>query len=230
MKTVTALFDCDGTIYSGQYGREMMKYCLENGRGMLARLYYASLIPGFFLRKVKIINAETFHRPVISRLAWMTKGMTIDEFQKASEQVLNERLIPTERTEVISRLRDHQSKGHAVLLVSGMPIPSLELLGAHYKVTGVVGTKLEEKNGRYTGQIIPPAMTGHAKDKYSGGFFSINNIEVDWDSSYAYADSITDSGLFNMVGNPKVVWPDKKLLELAQSKNWEIIGKPRGET
>jgi len=227
LKTIAALFDCDGTIYSAQYGREMMNYCSDNGRGMLARLYYASLFPGFVLRKIKLISDETFHRPVISRLAWLAKGMTIDEFQKASEHVLNDHLIPEERPEVVSKLREHQAKGHAILLVSGMPIPSLEMLGAHYKVTGVVGTKLEVKDGHYTGRSLPPPMTGHAKDKYSREFFSDNNIDVDWEASYAYADSFTDLGLFGLVGNPKVVCPDKKLLGLAQSKNWEIIGKPK---
>ena len=229
MKIKAALFDCDGTIYSAQYGREMMNYSSKNGRGGIARLYYMSLLPGFFLRRLQLINDETFHRPVISRLAWMVRGLTIKEFQQVSELILNKHLIPEERPEVISRLREHQSKGHAILLVSGMPIPSLEMLGAHYKVTGVVGTKLEVKDGRYTGRIITPPMTGHAKGQYSQEFFTSNNIEIDWKASYAYADSITDTGLFDMVGNPKAVCPDEKLLELAQSKNWEIIGKPRDE-
>jgi phosphoserine phosphatase len=52
-------------------------------------------------------------------------------------------------------------------------------------------------------------------------------MDVDWESSYAYADSITDAGLFNMVGHPVAVCPDDKLHELALLKNWEVIGKPK---
>jgi phosphoserine phosphatase len=70
-------------------------------------------------------------------------------------------------------------------------------------------------------------MTGHAKDHYSREFFTSNNMDVDWESSYAYADSITDAGLFNMVGHPVAVCPDDKLHELALLKNWEVIGKPK---
>lgn len=153
--------------------------------------------------------------------------MTEKEFVYASEWIVNEHALPTERSEVIARLRDHQSNGHMILLVSGWLTPSLKLLGTHYKVDGVVGTKLEMKDGHYTGRIIPPVITGADKDRYVRDFLSNNDLEIDWSSSYAYADSITDTGLFNLVGHPVAVYPDEKLSLLAQSKNWEIIGTPR---
>ncbi len=104
-----------------------------------------------------------------------------------------------------------------------MPTSSLDLLKAHYKVDGIVGTKLEMADGHYTGCIIPPVITGRDKDIYSRDFFSSKKMDIDWEASYAYADLITDTGLFGLVGHPVVVNPDEKLLELATSKNWDII-------
>jgi HAD superfamily hydrolase (TIGR01490 family) len=223
LKNVAALFDCDGTLFAAQYGRGLMKYSSDNGRRGIARAYYASLVLPYFLNKYHLLGDESFNRSVTSRLAWMVKGLTEQEFINTSEWILNEHILPTERSEVIARLRDHQSNEHVILLVSGWLTPSLELLGAHYKVDGVVGTKLEMNDRRYTGRIIPPVITGQDKDRCSREFFSSNKIEVDWQASYAYADSITDTGLFDMVGHPVAVSPDEKLLELARSKNWEII-------
>ena len=223
MKSIVALFDCDGTLYSAQYGRGLMKYSSENGRKGSARAYYASLILPYFLHKYHLIVDEAYHRPVISRLAWMVKEMTEVEFRKASEWIFYKYILPSERNEVIARLRSHQLNGHVILLVSGMLTPSLELLGAHYKVDGVVGTKLEMKDGRYTGRIVPPVITGKDKDVHSREFFSSKNMDIDWEASYAYADSITDTSLFDMVGNPVAVNPGEKLFELARSKYWEII-------
>ena len=223
MDTIVALFDCDGTLFAAQYGRGLMKYSSENGRKGSARSYYASLIFPYILHKYHLLGDESYSRSVTSRLAWMVKGLTEKEFNSTSEWILKEHILPTERSEVVSRLRDHQSNGHVILLVSGWLTPSLELLGAHYKVDGVVGTKLEMNDGRYTGRIIPPVITGQDKDRCSRKFFSSNKIEVDWQASYAYADSITDTGLFDMVGHPVAVSPDEKLLVLARSKNWEII-------
>jgi HAD superfamily hydrolase (TIGR01490 family) len=139
--------------------------------------------------------------------------------------MFKEYLLPTERKEVIARLREHQAKGHAVLLVSAQLTPSLKLLGDLYSVDGVVGTEVELQNGRYTGRIVPPVITGADKDRYAREFFSARNIDIDWEASYAYADSITDTGLLNMVGHPVAVHPDAKLFDLAQSRNWEMIGE-----
>jgi len=227
LKTIAALFDCDGTLFSAQYGRGLMKYSSNQGRKGIARAYYASLVLPYFLNKYGLVSAETFNRSVTSRLAWMAKGLTEQEFNNTSEWIVKEHALPTEHGEVIARLRDHQSSGHLILLVSGWLKPSLNLLGAHYKVDGVVGTKLEVKDGRYTGRIIPPVITGADKDYYARKFFSDNKLDIDWESSFAYADSITDTNLFNMVGNPVAVSPDEKLHKLALSKNWEIIGRPK---
>jgi HAD superfamily hydrolase (TIGR01490 family) len=227
MKTIAALFDCDGTLYSAQYGRGLMKYASERGKKWAVRGYYGSLMPLFFLRKYKLIAEEQFHRPLTSRMAWMIKGMSEQEFRDLSECMFREYHLPTERTDVVARLRDHMSRGHAVLLVSAQLYPSLEILGDHYKAEGVVGTKVELKNGRYTGRILPPVITGAEKDRYARQFFSSKQLEVDWKASYAYADSITDSGLLGMVGHPVAVYPDAKLHTLAQSRMWEMIGKPK---
>ena len=230
MKTVAALFDCDGTLYSAQYGRGLMKYAADRGHKTAVRLYYASLLPLIALRKFKLISDEQFHRPLTSRMAWMVKGMSEHDFRDLSECMFREYILPRERTEVVARLRDHQSKGHAVLLVSAQLLPSLEILGDHYKADGVVGTKLELRDDRYTGKIIPPVITGEDKDRYSRLFFSARKLEVDWDSSYAYADSITDTSLLNIVGHPVAVHPDEKLLALAKSRNWETIGEMKSRS
>jgi HAD superfamily hydrolase (TIGR01490 family) len=204
-----------------------MKYASERGKKWAVRGYYGSLLPLFLLRKYKLIAEEQFHRPLTSRMAWMLKGMSEQEFHKLSECMFREYLLPTERTEVVVRLRDHQAKGHAVLLVSGQLSPSLEILAKHYNVDGFVGTNVELKNGRFTRRILPPVITGAAKDVYARQYFSSNGIDVDWDASYAYADSITDTGLLGMVGYPVAVYPDAKLFALAQSRNWEIVGEPK---
>ena len=225
MKTIAALFDCDGTLYSAQYGRGLMKYASERGKKNAVRMYYASLVPLFALRKFKLISDEGFQRPLTSRMSWMIKGMSEDEFRDLSTCLFKEYLLPTQRTEVVARLRDHQANGHVVLLVSAQLTPSLEILGDLYQANGVVGTKVELKNGRYTGRFVPPVITGMEKDRYARQYFSSQNLDVDWEASYAYADSITDSGLLNMAGHPVAVHPDAKLYALAQSRNWEMIGE-----
>jgi HAD superfamily hydrolase (TIGR01490 family) len=227
LKKIAALFDCDGTLYSAQYARGLIKYASEHGKNGPVRAYYgANLIP-YLMRKIKVIAEETYHRLLISRLAWMVQGMTEQELRQASEWINKEYLLPTEYSETVARLREHQSQGHLILLVSAQLYPSLETLGASYKVHGLVGTRIELKNGRYTGRILPPVIIGDDKDRYAREYFSTRSIEIDWEASYAYADAITDTGLFGMVGHPVAVNPDPKLFALAQKGNWEMIAIAR---
>jgi len=97
LKTVAALFDCDGTLFTAQYGRGLMKYSSDNGRKGSARAYYASLVLPYFLNKYRLLSDETFSRSVTSRLAWMVKGLTEQEFISTSEWIIKEHILPTER-------------------------------------------------------------------------------------------------------------------------------------
>ena len=225
MKRIAALFDCDGTLYAAQYGRGLMNYAAENGHKRAARTYYASMLLPFALRKFNLISDERFHRPLTSRMAWMVKGMNRQDFRHLSESLFRDYLLPTERKDAVARLQEHQSQGHIILLVSAMLHPSLEIIASHYGADGFIGTKIESKNDRFTGRIIPPVITGAEKDRHAREYFSANDLEIDWQASHAYADSITDTGLLGMVGHPVAVHPDAKLYTLAQSRNWEIMGE-----
>jgi len=227
MKKVAAFFDCDGTLYSAQYGRGLIKYAQENGRKNTARMYYAANLMPYLLYKMKLTSHETYNRPITSRLAWLVKDYTLEEFDRVADWITMNWLIPTERAKVIQRLHSHQTQGHLIMFVSGQFLPSLVKLGKNYNVDHLVGTQMEVKNDRYTGRIIPPVITGDDKIDFTREYLSSRGLDIDWDASYAYADSFSDVGLLNMVGHPAAVSPDAKLLELAQKKNWEIIGEPK---
>jgi len=226
-KTIAALFDCDGTLYGAQYGRALMDYARAHGRGGAARAYYAANLLPWLLRKARLISEDTYHRPIISRLAWLIKGMNEEALKAVFDWVFHERILPTEQAEVVAQLRDHQASGHVIVLVSAMFVPSLDQMGKHYGAAGVVGTQIEMRDGRCTGRTIPPVNTGADKDRHARTFFDTRGIDVDWGASYAYADSITDTGLLGMVGHPIAVHPDPRLHALAKQKTWEILGEAR---
>jgi HAD superfamily hydrolase (TIGR01490 family) len=227
MKSIAALFDCDGTLYSAQFGRGMMKYTSEHGRKRTVQTYYASILIPYLLRKLKLIHEEKLLRPVIARLAWFLQGLSEEEGKTVFDWVTHEYLLPTQRQDILARLHQHQAQGHAVVLVSGAFQPALAQLAQAFGATGFVGTKIEIQNGQYTGRIIPPVITGSDKEHYVREFFSSRNMDIDWGASYAYADSITDISLLKMVGHPVAVYPDTKLHSHAQAQNWEMIGTPK---
>jgi phosphoserine phosphatase len=87
----------------------------------------------------------------------------------------------------------------------------------------VIGTKFEVENGRYTGRVTVPAIIGVEKERQVRRFFKDRQVEIDWAASYAYADSISDRDLLEMVGHPTVTFPGDELRTLATEQGWKII-------
>ena len=224
MKTIAALFDCDGTLYSAQFGRGLLKHASEHQRKGSVRIYYAFVLIPYLLGKFGLTTDEKYLRPLIANLARLIQGMSEQQAEDVFEWVVHEYLLPTQRQDIVARLYEHGLQGHKVVLVSGVFMPVLKHLAQAFHAAGFVGTQIEVQNGQYTGHIIPPLITGKDKKRYTQEFFSSRSMDIDWAASYAYADSITDQSLFALVGHPVAVYPDAKLQRLAQTKGWEILG------
>ena len=103
-------------------------------------------------------------------------------------------------------------------------MPVLERLAQNFGAAGFVGTQIEVRKSLYTGQIIPPVITGNDKNRCTQEYFSSRSMDVDWDASYAYADWHTDLPLMGLVGHPVAVYPDEALLAHARQRGWPVIG------
>ena len=76
-----------------------------------------------------------------------------------------------------------------------------------------------------SGKISPRVCAGVEKDRLTREFLQARGIAVDLSASYAYADSISDLPLFEMVGHPVAVYPDAALAAHAREKHWAILPK-----
>jgi HAD superfamily hydrolase (TIGR01490 family) len=224
---IAALFDIEGTLYTAQMGRGLLKYARAHGHRPAVYRYYATVLPFYGLRKLKLIGDERLRRRAIGGLGGVVKSWTLDEADAAFDWIIQDYLLPAVRPDVMERLEQHRARGDAVVLVSGMPTPCLERLGARLGVAGVVGSELEVRDGRYTGRPVLPVMVGADKGAATQAFFAGRKSAVDWASSYAYGDSIHDRSLFELVGHAVAVYPDPELDALAREHKWETIGRSR---
>ena len=160
---VIALFDADGTLYTGQFGRGLMKYSSEHNRRYFARRYYAGIIPTYLLYKIKLTSRENMQHALLVKLSGMLQGLDHAKANAALSWLLHDYLLPTQREDVFERLREHQAKGHKVVIVSGMFMECAEIFREHLGIEAAIGTQPEFKDGRYTGETIPPLVSGKAK-------------------------------------------------------------------
>ncbi len=224
MKSIAALFDVDGTLFTGHVWRGMLDYFeVHTGKWAVRRFWYAHL-PPYFLRKLKLINEEQFRGPWGAHLAWLVKGWDRSQLQGLYDYIAHEHTPRHRREDTIKLLQDHRAQGHVTMLVStGFTDMTAEIgktIGAEY----AVGCDLEMKDGRATGRIIPPVVIGKQKGMAARAKLAALGYDVDYASSFAYADSLTDLGLFDIVGQPRPVYPAADLAEYARTQGWPVFG------
>jgi HAD superfamily hydrolase (TIGR01490 family) len=127
------------------------------------------------------------------------------------------------RSDIVDILHQHKQSEHIVVIVSATFSEFLEVVGQKLGVSNVIGTKLEVINGKYTGKVIKPLCFGENKAKLLKEFINQNGLKIDISSSFAYADSIFDAPLLELVGNPVATYPDEDLRRLAEHSGWRIL-------
>jgi len=223
---IAALFDFDGTLYTGHIWQDLVRHLRatrRHRRWVVA--YVARNMTPLPLYKLGLMSQETFYRAWGETMSWLIRGWTIAEAQVLFEQLTSEQIMLNLRTDVLALLRQHQEQGHLVALVSGTVAPWLEIAARQLDVAHAIGTPLVERDGCYTGRIVRPLCQGHGKPERVMSYAVENGFEIDWLRSYAYADSGTDLPLLHQVGHPVAVHPDQVLRDQAQAEGWEIMGE-----
>jgi HAD superfamily hydrolase (TIGR01490 family) len=131
----------------------------------------------------------------------------------------------------VERVAWHAGEEHAIVFVSGTLEPlareaarSLEAQLAARRMAvriPVRATRLEEKDGRWTGRILGGAMAGEAKARAVRGIAA--EIKLDLTQCFAYGDSADDRFLLAAVGRPSAVNPSKELAGIARTRGWPIL-------
>jgi HAD superfamily phosphoserine phosphatase-like hydrolase len=191
------------------------------------RFWYAHL-PPYFLRKLKLINEEQFRGPWGAHLAWLVKGWDERQLRGLYEFIAHEYTPQHRREDTIKMLQDHRTQGHVTMLVSTGFTEMVAEIGKTIGAEYAVGCDLEMKDGRATGRIMPPVVIGKQKGIAAKAKLGALGYNVDYASSFAYADSLTDLGLFEIVGNPRPVCPAADLAEYARQQGWPVYGAPGG--
>lgn len=220
---IAAIFDLDGTLYTGHIGRGFAQHHLTHRTKRLnLYLYLATHYPLWGLQKAGLLSDATCRAIWTRNMGWLVRGWTIEEADSAFAWIAEHYVMPKVRSGIQTRLKEHQSSGHRVILLSGTPSPLLEAIARTFGVKETVGTPLRTRNSRYTGASEPPVCQGTEKVSLLERYLE-KSEPINWSESWAYADSYTDLPLLERVGHPIAVHPDPQLLLVARGKGWEVI-------
>ncbi len=212
-----AFFDLDRTLMAGSSGIFFARAAYETGmisRARLARDAYENL--RFRLRGSTDDRADQVRR----RVGQMLAGVAVRDLQRMSPRVLAG-VLPRLYPQMLDRAYRHQDAGRPVYIVTAASQEMADLMAHVLVFDGGVGSRLEVRDGRYTGRADGPF------NYREGKVLSLRELavreEIDLGASYAYSDSESDLPMLRAVGHPVVVNPDSDLRRIAVKEGWEIV-------
>jgi HAD superfamily phosphoserine phosphatase-like hydrolase len=107
------------------------------------------------------------------------------------------------------------------VLISASMQEIAERVASRLGLDYTIATKLEIRNGLYTGNIKYGPV--YAEDKAFAAKRFIQNKGLSLKGSFAYSDSVSDLPLMFLVDNPVAVCPDKALKRVSKKMNWVIL-------
>ena len=246
---VAAFFDLDGTLVPLPSLEQRLFRMLRYRREIRIKNYFlwlkeaVRLAPrGFsailqankmYLRGVEIFDERDERDGKVS--SWRKDGNQA----KGQASVLRSRKaqrhprlpVPTFFAQAIDTVAWHVKQGHEIVVISGTLEPlarraalalETELAARGIKVMiRVIATRLEEKDGRWTGRVLGEAMFGKAKARTAQRLATELRLELR--RCYAYGDSLNDRCLMEVAGRPAAVNPSNDLASIARTRGWAIL-------
>jgi len=141
------------------------------------------------------------------------------------------RPVPLFFEDGVERVAWHAKQGHAIVIVSGTLEPLanttarfLEMELAAREIAAkirVSATRLEERDGKWTGQILGEAMFGEAKARAI--IKLAEEMDLDLSKSWAYGDSAQDRWMLASVGHPLMLNRTAQLARIAWKQDWPVL-------
>lgn len=149
------------------------------------------------------------------------RGQSEDDVAAFAERWYQEVIRPYLVPMLCDRLREHQCHGDVVALLSSTTAYLAEPIARDLGVEHILVTRLEIEDGRFTGRAVSPICYGEGKVHWAKSFAAQQGLPLE--DSYFYTDSVTDLPVLEVVGNPRVVAPDRLLRRQARRRGWPII-------
>jgi fatty acyl-CoA reductase len=213
---VLAVFDVDGTLVETNVVEyflwmRLRAQPLEDWPAFMARMLRQAPRWLYLERRSRAEFQRSFYREYDGLDPEVMKRLG----QEALDAVTLRRIYP----EGMRRIREHKRAGHRVLLLTGALDVVVEPLAQLLEVE-VDCAHLLVKDGRLTGDLQSPPPAGEARGALLKEYAERNGVVLS--ESFAYADSLSDLPMLELVGTPVVVNPDARLSLMAGQRGWRI--------
>lgn len=214
-RRAAAFFDVDGTLLTVQSGSLYLGYLRRNGLMDLSdqlRIYWSFLTYRLGMLNLRRL-AEVSSRWLSGRLEDEVAAHCRDWYESEVSNYFCE--------SILSKVEEHRRQGHVVALLTGGTRYLNDWIAADLGIEHVIASRLEVKDGRFTGNPIGPLCYGRGKVTHAETFAVEQGVDLE--ASWFYSDSIADLPMLERVGTPVAVNPDPRLRVEAFRRGWSVI-------
>ncbi len=213
---VLAVFDVDGTLVETNVVEyflwmRLRAQPLEDWPAFMAEMLREAPRWLYLERRSRAEFQRSFYRQY--------DGLDYEVMRRLGREALNAVTLRRVYPEGMRRIREHKRAGHHVLLLTGALDVVVEPLAELLEVE-VDCAHLLEKDGRMTGDLQSPPPAGEARATLLEEYASRHGLVLS--ESFAYADSLSDLGMLELVSTPVVVNPDARLSQVAGQRGWRV--------
>lgn len=217
MSGAAAFFDVDGTLVAGNIVRYYVNLRTQGFHPVVRQLWTA----GFALRVPYYLVLDARSRRRFQHAFYANyRGFGVDDLRQRARVHFEDYLERHLLRGAVARVREHQDRGDAVVLVTGSLRPVVEPVAVRLKATALIAAEMEASDGRYTGRLQGEPVAHAQKAAVVAGWIRAHGLDPG--ACSAYADSRDDLPMLEAVGHAAVVNPRGKLARVARKRGWEI--------
>jgi HAD superfamily hydrolase (TIGR01490 family) len=215
--TAAAFFDLDRTLMAGSSGFHWVRAAYR--AGLVSRRQLTSdAWTNVKFRLRGSTDEET--EQVRDRLAVFLEGRRVKDLERLGHQVLAG-VLPRLYERMLEVAYDHQDEGRRVYICTAASQDMADMLAHVLGFDGAAGSRLEKRDGFYTGRFDGPFCYREGKPKRMAEIAQRDGIDLG--TSWAYSDSESDLPMLRAVGHPVAVNPDAELARVAAEERWDVM-------
>ena len=198
-------FDLDKTLIT--------KNSYEIVLNVLKRRRVISLSKFLYYRFFLLIRSNIDKK--MKTLAKVFEGVDVNRLDKVMKAFIFTEFDSIKNMKAVEELEKHHTRDKKIVLVTTSFEPIAKYAAKYFHIPEYVSTRLEIKNGKYTGNIL--GNINYKEEK-------VNRLsKYNFEGSFAYSDHNSDIPLFKKATYRYAVSPNKKLRKYAKNHGWFIL-------
>lgn len=211
LRPAIAVFDCDGTLWSGDAGRDFFYWEIE--RGLVSREVANAMRERYRLYEVGEVDEEA----MCGEMVTMNRDVPVDRLYAAAQEFFAEAVRPRVFPEMQELTRRLLEQGCELWAVSSTNDWVVEAGATHFAFARdhVLAACVHTENGRATDRLLR-VPTDEMK---AVAIHEVIGKPID----AVFGNSVHDRAMLEIAAYPFCINPNSDLQQVAKKKNWPIF-------